>query len=708
MDRVQGTLSGNETNVDAQQLLEEMEQKEEQLRLAAEFGQNLLEKNQAMQDEKADREAQLAAAIAALEDNEYRIRELSTNSDRLGDEARERDGQLREARDSLQHQQQVLEERLAAVAATDQADAAAAAQLAVDREKARAAVEIERLQRQAQEIRQQEAETRLAREMEETERIEAQKQKRASEKQVQLVQEAMQAQNDDFKRLAAKLEAEQARAAAITNEDERKHQEIVDLQTKLASMERQLAEARTASSIGGSETFLEEIPSADARGDRGKKADATPVAVPRHTGSLMEDLGGPDVRNLFSTKSDSLVSLSPSGEVDQTLSNAASSAAAVLTRSVFVNFLSANSTEDTVRAAFGVHGPINTVELMRKKGQVRGKFAYIEYAEAVAATRAIAATAVDLDGVALTVLPRKPKAEPKKKGIGRPQGAQLVMKCLGAGAAPTAAHTEHGDSAAAAQHARGRHVTQGATKPAKEPAHATVAVGIAAGNVATSNGQRASISLAKGGGGGSKPRVAGPLVSKENHPAAVDHSSKPGRNGKGRRGGSKQSAGNDGSKRRDTHSDGSRRNRPQTGAAPRRVVKQSPLNVGITSMTLSADGMIQAARATYGEPTAAARPSLSTREIGSLRLSAPVESAGANRASLPTGTHDGSSTFATKRAGSTRSQQRAAVNARVRTSAPSNAPNERKQETIRIRVKLQQSPGESNQRRIVTNTSCTD
>jgi hypothetical protein len=706
MDRVQGTLSGDETNVDAQQLLEEMEQKEEQLRLAAEFGQNLLEKNQAMQDEKADREAQLAAAIAALEDNEYRIRELSTNSDRLGDEARERDSQLREARDLLQQQQQVLEERLTAVAATDLADAAAAAQLAVDREKARAAVEIERLQRQAQEIRQQEAETRLAREMEETERIEAQKQKRASEKQVQLVQEAMKAQNDDFKRLAAKLEAEQARAAAIASEDERKYLEIVDLQTKLASMERQLAEARTASSIGGSETFLEEFPSADARDDRGKKADAISVAVPRQTGSLLEDLGSPDVRNLFSTNSDSSVSSSPSNpdEVDQTVSNATSSAAAVLIRWVFVNKISTNSTEDTVRAAFGVHGRINAVELTRRKGQVRGQFAYIEYAEAVAAARAIAAAAVDLDGVALTVLLRKPKAEPKKKGTGRPQGAQLVVKLLGAGAAPTTAHTERGDSAAAAQHTRGRHVTQRATKSAKEPARAAPAVGIAAGNVATSNGQRASIRLTKGGGGGSKPRVAGPLVSKENHPAAVDHFSKHGRNGKGRRGGSKQSAGNDGSKRRDTNSDGPRRNRPQRGVAPQRVEKQSPLNAGIASITLSADGKI-AARAAYGEPTAAARPPLSTMEIGSLRLSAPVESAGANQANLPTGTHDGSCTFATKSAGSTLSQQRTAANARARTSAPSNAPNERKQETVRIKVKLQQSPGKSNQRRIVTHTT---
>ena len=475
MNRVQCTLRGDVTNVDAQQLLEEMEQKEEQLRLAAEFGQNLLEKNQAMQDEKADREAQLAAAIAALEDNEYRIRELSTNSDRLGDEARERDGQLREARDSLQQQQQVLEERLAVVAATDQADAAAAAQLAVDREKARAAVEIERLQRQAQEIRQQEAETRLAREMEETERIEAQKQKRASEKQVQLVQEAMKAQNDDFKRLAAKLEAEQARAAAIANEDERKHQEIVDLQTKLASMERQLAEARTASSIGGSETFLEEIPSADARDDA--REEAPPVAAPRRTGSLLEDLGSPDVINLFSLSPSNpevrfvgvsepvkfippSVSQSNPGEVDQTVSNAASSAALdrgsaadkfpLLARWVFVNLLGAGSTEGTVRAAFGAHGPIRAVELLRRKGQVRGQFAYIEYAEAAAAARAIAATAADLDGVALIVLPRKPKAEPKKRGSDRPQGAQLVVKCLGAGAAPTAAHTEHGDSAAAA------------------------------------------------------------------------------------------------------------------------------------------------------------------------------------------------------------------------------------------------------------------
>jgi hypothetical protein len=118
------------------------------------------------------------------------------------------------------------------------------------------------------------------------------------------------------------------------------------------------------------------------------------------------------------------------------------------------------------------------------------------------------------------------------------------------------------------------------------------------------------------------------------------------------------------------------------------VVKQSPLNVGITSITLSADGKIQAARAAYGEPTAAARPSLSTRAIGNLRVSAPVESAGANRATLFAGTYDDGCTFATKPARSTWSQQRAAVNARARTSTPPNAPNERKQEIVRTRVKV--------------------
>jgi hypothetical protein len=225
--------------------------------------------------------------------------------------------------------------------------------------------------------------------------------------------------------------------------------------------------------------------------------------------------------------------------------------------------------------------------------------------------------------VALTVLPRRPKAEPnpKKKGIGRPpQGAPLVVELLSPlnDTSPTTAHVERGDSAAAAQHTRGRHVT--GQKPVQKPPRVASALGVAAGNVATSDGRRASISLAKGRGGGSKPRAAGPLASKENRPAVVDHRAKPhGRNGKGRRGGSKQSAGTDGAKRRDTNSDGPRRNRPQGGAAlrqcvnsdtcprptTRRVVKQSTLTAGITSITLSADGKI-AARAAYGEPKQAA------------------------------------------------------------------------------------------------------
>ena len=71
----------------AQMLLEEMEEKEEQLRLAAEFGQTLLERTEELQEENEEMEREKEAAVAAAEEHEYRTQELEANLGRLADEA---------------------------------------------------------------------------------------------------------------------------------------------------------------------------------------------------------------------------------------------------------------------------------------------------------------------------------------------------------------------------------------------------------------------------------------------------------------------------------------------------------------------------------------------------------------------------------------------------------------------------------------------
>ena len=82
----------------AEQLLAEMEEKEQQLALAAEFGTTLLARTEELQTERDDLEREREAAVLASEEHEYRAQELSANVERLAEEAAERDHALEVAR----------------------------------------------------------------------------------------------------------------------------------------------------------------------------------------------------------------------------------------------------------------------------------------------------------------------------------------------------------------------------------------------------------------------------------------------------------------------------------------------------------------------------------------------------------------------------------------------------------------------------------
>ena len=86
----------------AEQLLLEMEEKEEQLRLAAEFGQTLLERTEELQEEKEAMEREKMAAMAEAEEQEYRVRELQANLNLLTEEATEKDAAREAAVDELE------------------------------------------------------------------------------------------------------------------------------------------------------------------------------------------------------------------------------------------------------------------------------------------------------------------------------------------------------------------------------------------------------------------------------------------------------------------------------------------------------------------------------------------------------------------------------------------------------------------------------
>eukprot|EP01052_Picozoa_sp_SAG31_P002069 SAG31_NODE_70_length_28117_cov_100.521843_2_plen_182_part_00 len=147
--------------------------------------QTLLERQEELQEENSERESQVIALQAAMEEHEYRLKELSDNSSKLAEESLRKDRQLQEARQL----QQEMEEKLAAAAAasTETTDLATAAaiQQELEAQKAQAAAEIDRLRHEAEEIKRREADTMARREKEETERIEAQKAKRELEKHMQ-------------------------------------------------------------------------------------------------------------------------------------------------------------------------------------------------------------------------------------------------------------------------------------------------------------------------------------------------------------------------------------------------------------------------------------------------------------------------------------------------------------------------------------------
>ena len=96
----------------AEQLLAEMEEKEQQLALAAEFGTTLLARTEELLAERNDLEREREAAVLASEEHEYRARELASNVERLAEEAAEKDHALETARLELEQREAEMEERM--------------------------------------------------------------------------------------------------------------------------------------------------------------------------------------------------------------------------------------------------------------------------------------------------------------------------------------------------------------------------------------------------------------------------------------------------------------------------------------------------------------------------------------------------------------------------------------------------------------------
>ena len=94
-----------------------------------------------------------------------------------------------------------------------------------------------------------------------------------------------------------------------------------------------------------------------------------------------------------------------------------------MTANLYVGNLSYDTTQDRLVELFGVHGQVNSVNVItdRDTGRPRG-FAFVEMATEEAARAAIAAlNGQDVDGRALTVNEAKPR-EPRTGGFGGGRG----------------------------------------------------------------------------------------------------------------------------------------------------------------------------------------------------------------------------------------------------------------------------------------------
>ena len=101
---------GSDLDDDTIEMMQELEEKENQLRLAAEFGQSLLERTEELQEQNVATEREKEELQTALQEHEFRIQELSDNAAMLSEESAAKDAQLAATQAELDAKVKALEE----------------------------------------------------------------------------------------------------------------------------------------------------------------------------------------------------------------------------------------------------------------------------------------------------------------------------------------------------------------------------------------------------------------------------------------------------------------------------------------------------------------------------------------------------------------------------------------------------------------------
>ena len=268
-------------------LLAEMEEKEEQLLHAAEFGQALLQRTEELQDEN-----ETITRIA--EEHEYRARELQKSLDALAEEATNKEAELEAARLSLSVREQEVEARLKQLEGTQAEKEAMVVEIQEEAEaaKSEAAEEIARLKAQQAEILASETQMREAREEEERQRIALQKKQRETEERMARYEEQQAKRESTMRRAARQLEKEreekQRLQAELAEAEERRARESRDLLLRSTAefheLRRQLAKPGQVFSPDGTPISNVEVPDSPSLHDAVERQ----LSSERHRNELSE------------------------------------------------------------------------------------------------------------------------------------------------------------------------------------------------------------------------------------------------------------------------------------------------------------------------------------------------------------------------------------------------------------------------------------
>jgi chromosome segregation ATPase len=234
-------------------VLRELQEKDEQLRKAAELGQSLLRRTEELQVANAQLAQQEQLANEAVEESEWRVQELTSESTRLRELIEDKELELEQKEQELREAQEATAAAASASAIGRALDAVADT---AGPRAAQAQAEIQRLREEVDALQEREAEVQHGWQEEGAGR-------RAAEKKAKKVADQLAATQQELQSRSAAAEsaervAREERAAAQAERDR-----VAELEVRLASMEMQVERAQAVASTG-----------ATLRLDRGKSADS--------------------------------------------------------------------------------------------------------------------------------------------------------------------------------------------------------------------------------------------------------------------------------------------------------------------------------------------------------------------------------------------------------------------------------------------------